>query len=82
MLTNYKYIHFTLVEEKPKTKVWGCYNSGNGACLGLVKWCGPWRQYCFYPTAQTIFSSSCLHDLDDFLGRVKELKRNDTDTNI
>lgn len=39
MKTQYEYISFVEIEEKPKTKVWGCVNNNSGhgadfmACL-------------------------------------------------
>jgi hypothetical protein len=36
--------------------------------LGHIKWYGPWRQYCFWPSPQTIFNPACLQDIREFIG--------------
>ena len=32
--------------------------------LGQIKWYGKWRQFCFYPSGDTIFNRACLKDID------------------
>lgn len=71
--TVYEYIHFKLLEEKPKTTVWACHNNRSGAKLGVVKW-GPWRAYAYYPTTQAVYSAGCLDDISAFV-RQLEAKR-------
>lgn len=65
----YEYIHFVVIEEKPKTTVWSCRNNNSGGELGRVKWFGPWRQYCFFPVgnATTVFNRGCLEDIIHFI---------------
>ena len=74
MKTKYKYICFRKFEEKPKTSVWHCRNLRSDALLGVVKWYGPWRQYCFIPESGTIFSISCHDDIDDFIRQLAKEK--------
>jgi hypothetical protein len=32
--------------------------------LGEIKWHGPWRQYCFFPSpAHTVWNKGCLDDV-------------------
>jgi len=80
---SYKHIEFFEGYRKPgmKTKVWVCMNK-NEVMLGVVRWYGPWRQYCFFPDKDTVFSKSCLDDIKDFVlvqqhthKRLKELER-------
>ena len=75
----YKYIHFVVIEEKPKTKVWSCRNNNSGTELGQVKWYGPWRQYCYFPTFNppqfTVYNVSCFEDIIDFIRKVTEDRR-------
>jgi len=71
MKTIYKYIYFEVIEEKPKTKVWGCFTIAGHSRLGEVKWYGPWRQYTFSPIPDTDFSMDCLDDIKHFLGQLK-----------
>ncbi len=75
MKTKFEYIHFVKVAEKPKTTVWECrhnevidelYDEDN--VLGVVKWYGPWRQYCFSQIAlMGVFNASCLDDIAEFI---------------
>lgn len=68
----YKYIHFVEVKKKPKTSVWECRNNSSGDCLGIVKWYGPWRQYCFFPTPidGLVFNAACLKNICHFIAEV------------
>jgi hypothetical protein len=84
MKTEFKYIAFKILEEKPKTKVWLCYNKKSSANLGVIKWYTPWRQYCFCPkyndsfisTHYTVYSAGCLNDISEFIKSLNdELKR-------
>lgn len=45
----------------------------NGMFLGEVKWYAPWRRYCFYPVAVSIFDFSCLKEIMEFIS----IKMND-----
>ena len=70
-----KYIHFT--ENTPpglKTRVFECHNNRSGAILGLVKWYGPWRQYCFF-TEAAIFNADCLKYIGGFLNIMNALHK-------
>lgn len=73
MKTEYQYIRFEKVAEKPKTAVYACLNIHSGDELGEVKWYGPWRQYCFFPAVLlAVFNVSCLQDICHF---IKQLPR-------
>jgi len=78
---SYKYLHFEEVETLPekKTKRFLCLSS-TGSVLGNVKWFGRWRQYCFYPAPETIFSTGCLDDIKDFILKLQE-ERKQTSSN-
>jgi len=64
---NYKYIHFNPVPTKNKTGVWQCCNNKSGMELGIVKWYPAWRQYCYFPSAYTIYNKGCLEDINTFI---------------
>ena len=64
-----KYIYFEIIEEKPKTKVWSIFNKTDLSQLGIIKWLGSWRQYCFFPESKTIWSTGCLQDIIDFIAK-------------
>jgi hypothetical protein len=65
----YEYISISWAGDSPsgKTCIFYVYNNRSGDCLGRIKWFGRWRQYCFYPAAETIYSAGCLADIQDFL---------------
>ena len=73
MKTQYKYIYFHKIGDKPKTSVWSCYNNRNGDKLGEVKWYPGWRQYCYFPTVMAVYSGGCLEDIQDFIRQLEEL---------
>lgn len=50
------------------TPIYTLYNKNNGDHLGNVKWNGRWRQYCFYPCGETIWSGGCLDDIRSLIG--------------
>lgn len=71
----FEYIHFTLAGGTGKTSVWACRNNKSGAELGLVRWNGAWRQYCYYPSADAVYSEGCLKDIAVFLDQVNTAHR-------
>lgn len=69
--TEFKYIRFFLVEIKRKKSVWRCLNRRSGGELGVVKWFSYWRQYCYFPTVEAIYSTECLDDISEFIKSLK-----------
>lgn len=69
MKTEYKYVYFVKLEDKPKTSVWSCRNIRSDAELGIIKWHSPWRQYCYFTTTQwpIIYSTDCFEDINHFI---------------
>jgi len=76
MKTEYKYIYFELIENKPKTTAWECRNNKSDDRLGVIQWYPAWRQYCFFPAPVTIFNAGCLVDVQDFLKQMNEAHKN------
>ena len=74
MKTRYKYIHFECVPTPPtrKTAIFYCHNINIGAILGVVRWHSSWRQYCFMPKDFTVFSRSCLADVQHFIQQLMD----------
>ena len=51
-----------------KTSKWQIINNRSNSSLGIVKWYGPCRQYCFFPhDLELVFSAGCLNDIKDFI---------------
>jgi len=74
MNTN-KYIEFNLVCQKPKTQVYVVRNIKSQSIIGYIKWLCAWRQYCFFPEPDTVYSVGCLQDIIEFINKEAELKR-------
>lgn len=66
-----------LLEARPKTAVFGVFSKHYGDKLGVIKWFGPWRQYCFFCMDVSVFSSGCLRDLDKFLSSLNTSKNHE-----
>lgn len=76
MKKEYKYIEFVEIGKNLKTFIWDCRNKRSGYSLGVVKWYGPWRQYCFWPNGFSIFNNGCLSDVMDFVNHVMSMRKN------
>lgn len=71
-MNEYKYLRF-VEEPRPKgrkTGIWSCRNKSSNTELGVIRWNGHWRQYCYFPTVQAVYSAGCLMDIADFIGRL------------
>ena len=66
-----KFIEFNLVEQKKKTSIYAVRNIKSQSIIGWIKWYGAWRQYCFFPEPETIYSDGCLKDIIDFIREIK-----------
>jgi hypothetical protein len=64
-----------LIETRPKTAVYGVFSKHHGDRLGIIKWFGPWRQYCFFSMDVSVFSSGCFQDLEKFLVALNKAKK-------
>lgn len=71
----YKYIRFVKTEDKEKTSVWSCRNIKQENELGIIKWHPAWRQYCYFPTIQAVYSAGCLFDIRHFINYQMEIRR-------
>ena len=49
--------------------------TGYSYLLGLIKWNGAWRQYCFYPENNAFWSSTCNQGITDFLIEITQIQR-------
>lgn len=84
-MTEYKYFVIKELPRSPmrKTSTFVIFNKNSGAALGRIKWYGSWRQYCFFPTqyAETVWSMGCLQDIQGFIGKLMEERKNDSSHN-
>ena len=68
--TKYDYINFEKSNESiesPREKCWVCKNTKSGDELGEVKYYKKWKQWCYFPIVQAVYSASCLKDIADFI---------------
>ena len=47
-------------------------NKRSGDLIGELRWYGPWRQWCFFPCPDTVWSAGCVRDVLDAISRAKE----------
>ena len=71
----YKHIHMEVVEEKPKTTIWVVMHNDSNDDLGEIKWYPQWRQYCFFPNYDTLYSKGCLEDIADFIDQLMQARK-------
>lgn len=74
MKTKYKFISFIFIEQKPKTQVYKCINNSSQNELGIIKYYPAWRQYCYFPTIQAVYSKGCLEDINNFIESLSNYK--------
>lgn len=67
-MPEYKHIEFAESATSDR-KRWWCMAKKDDIMLGFVEQYGPWRQPCFFPEPDIVFSESCLLDIADFLRR-------------
>jgi len=72
MATEYRYLIFVKIESGRKTTKWSCRNKRSGKELGRIEWYSGWRQYCYFPTVQAVYSAGCLKDIAAFMDQLKE----------
>ena len=77
-----EYEYVFMIEDElaktPKTKNFAVYTQGEKCTyLGRIKWFFRWRQYCFFPENDCVFSKGCMNDINDFI--TKQMLINKTD---
>ncbi len=76
MKTIYTWITFVPIRtDTCKTSIWRCCNNRIGDQIGVVKWYGRWRQYCYFPDGNTVYSQGCLSDIAEFIQQLMELRK-------
>lgn len=67
-----EYIKFILIQKKPKTNIYNVKNIDSGHTLGIIKWAGAWRQYCFFPFGNTRYDRKCLTEIIKFIQKLMD----------
>lgn len=52
---------------EPSTGLVIVFSKSTSSRLGAIEWYRPWRQYVFSPEENTIYSSDCLHTIQQAL---------------
>ena len=74
-----KYLLFTVNCVKGKTKVIDIVNIHHHEVIGEIKWFPRWRQYCFFPIAETVWNKTCMEDVYEVINiLMEERKENQT----
>jgi len=74
-MTTSKYLKFYLAVQGQKTQKWHVYSKNHDSFLGYIKWFGRWRQYAFFPAAETVWNPECLGDICDFIKNLMDDRR-------
>ena len=72
-----KYIRFVEMEQPPGrvTKVVMVVSIHHNDALGEIRWHGPWRQYCFFPDIDTVWSRGCMQEVQDKILQLMSARR-------
>lgn len=76
MTIDSKYLEFNKIGWTGKTHVVNIHSKRN-VFLGTIRWHGPWRQYCFLPTAETVFNIGCMEDINKYIKELMAERRQD-----
>ena len=58
-----KYLEFDKAGDTGKTEIWNVISKSNHFILGQIKWYPGWRQYCFFPSPNSVFNIDCMRDI-------------------
>ena len=72
---NSRYMEFDLVGDTGKTEIWNILSKSSEFVLGQIKWYGPWRQYCFFPSPNSVFNPICMDDINKFIRKLMKKRR-------
>lgn len=71
-----EYLRFTESDSPSgKTRTVEIVSARSGNLLGRIAWYGPWRQYAFYPEAQTIWNTGCMDTVQSYIAVLMEDRR-------
>jgi len=64
--------HLKIIEthDTGKTKVFTVHPAAGGGAIGRILWYSQWRRYTLQPASATVWDSSCLLEVRDFIDRL------------
>ena len=63
------------LSKKLKTKRYLVLNEKFDEEIGLIKWYGAWRQYCFFSHHALVLHDGCAEELRNFLSQLKKERK-------
>ena len=75
---SYKYFSIT-IEKKTnrKTPIYHIISKHSESEIGIVKWYGAWRKFCFFPNGETIWDTNCLIEVISFIDNLNKKYKED-----
>jgi len=67
MKKDFQYITIVKIRDLPKTSIYEVQNKKGDYSIGIIKWNAGWRQYCFFPDGDTVYSVGCMKDICEFI---------------
>lgn len=68
-----EYQSFVVRKSEPRpgrtTPIYHLINRRTKATIGSISWHGTWKQFCFFPGGDTVWTTHCLADIRSFLGQ-------------
>ncbi len=72
-----RYLRFERIKRpERKTMTWAVVSQSSGVKLGEIRWHPPWRQYVFFPSAETLFNIECMVDICDRISTIMRWRKN------
>lgn len=71
-----EYLRFIDKEARQKTKIISIVNIHHDEIIGEIKWFGRWRQYCFFPTYNTVWNTTCMKEILDTIKCLMDDRKN------
>jgi len=70
-----KYLDFDKIGDTGKTEIWNVLPRSSDFILGQIKWCWPWRQYCFFPSPNCVFNNTYMSDIQKMMKELMDRKK-------
>ncbi len=70
-----KYLDFVLVHDTGKTQVYSVDSRSQHARLATIRWYGAWRQYVLEPESETVWNTTCLMDIVEFIDELMAARK-------
>lgn len=55
-----------------KKEIWAVRNKASNLLLGSIELYDGWKDFCFFPQGETVFSAGCLKSIVEHLNKLRE----------